>query len=91
LVSAASVWQIATKHRLGMLPEVGAIAFDLEIHEEGFDGLPISVRHTQVAGALPGPHKDPFDWMLVAQALVGGLTLVSNERIFDAYGVARLW
>ena len=45
----------------------------------------------QEAGSLPGPHRDPFDRMLIAQALVGNLALVSNEPLFDQYGVRRLW
>jgi PIN domain nuclease of toxin-antitoxin system len=51
--------------------------------------LPISVRREQAAGALPGPHRDPFDRMLIAQAMMHRLVLVSNEQIFDAYGVGR--
>ena len=92
-VSAASVWEISTKHRNGKLPGVAAIVSDLErtITDQGFTGLPISVRHGQVAGGLPGPHRDPFDRMLIAQAMLENLLLVSNERPFDAYGVSRLW
>jgi PIN domain nuclease of toxin-antitoxin system len=92
-VSAASVWEIATKHRLGKLPNVDAIATDLAgaIAAQGFADLPITVRHGQLAGALPGPHRDPFDRMLIAQAMVDNLVLVSNEQPFDSYGVARLW
>ena len=92
-VSAASAWEIATKHRLGKLPGVGAIVADLAAttDSQGFSHLPISVSHGQVAGALPGPHRDPFDRMLIAQAMVEGLVLVSNEVPFDVYGVARLW
>ena len=93
LISAASAWEIATKHRLGKLPEAGPLAtgFLKAIADEGFLGLPISVRDGETAGRLPGPHRDPFDRMLVAQALAESLTIVSNERLFDAYGVARLW
>ena len=93
LVSAASTWEIATKHRLGKLPGVGAIVADLAsaIEAQGFVGLPISIRHGQAAGALPGPHRDPFDCMLIAQAMLDDLILVSNERAFDSYGVRRLW
>jgi PIN domain nuclease of toxin-antitoxin system len=58
---------------------------------QGFQELPISIRHAEAAGALPGPHRDPFDRMLIAQALVEDFDLVSNERAFDAYGVRRLW
>jgi PIN domain nuclease of toxin-antitoxin system len=92
-VSAASAWEIATKHRIGKLPGVAVIVTDLDgaISDQGFHGLPISVRHGQIAGALPGAHRDPFDRMLIAQAMQETLSLVSNEHIFDRFGVARLW
>jgi PIN domain nuclease of toxin-antitoxin system len=92
-VSAASVWEITTKHRVGKLPGVAAIVSDLTsvIADQGFVGLAISLRHGQVAGTLPGPHRDPFDRMLIAQAMLENLVLVSNEQPFDAYGVGRLW
>jgi PIN domain nuclease of toxin-antitoxin system len=92
-VSAASTWEIATKHRIGKLPGVAAIVADLDgaISDQGFHGLPISVRHGQIAGALPGDHRDPFDRMLIPQAMQETLALVSNEHIFDRFGVARLW
>jgi PIN domain nuclease of toxin-antitoxin system len=92
-VSAASAWEIATKHRIGKLPGVAAIVayLDRAIVDQGFIGLPINVRHGQTAGALPGPHRDPFDRMLIAQAMLENLVLVSNEQPFDAYGVARFW
>lgn len=92
-VSAASAWEITTKHRLGKLPGVTAIVADLEdvIASQSFIGLPVSVRHGQTGGALPGPHRDPFDRMLIAQAMVDRLILVSNEKVFEAYGVERLW
>jgi PIN domain nuclease of toxin-antitoxin system len=92
-VSAASAWEIATKNRIGKLP--GAALFSNRLGEiialEGFLELPISVAHAEKAGSLPGAHRDPFDRMLIAQAVAGGLTLVSNERLFEAFGVARLW
>jgi PIN domain nuclease of toxin-antitoxin system len=92
-ISAASAWEIATKHRIGRLPDVTAIVADLDqaVVDQGFIGLPISLRHGQVAGALPGPHRDPFDRMLIAQAILENLVLVSNEQPFDVYGAARLW
>lgn len=92
-VSAASTWEIATKYRIGKLPGVAAIADDLEdvITDQGFLGLPVGLGHGQAAGALPGPHRDPFDRMLIAQALLDQLVLVSNERLFDDYKVGRLW
>jgi len=92
-VSAASVWEITTKHRLGKLPGVAAIVADLDtaILDQSFIGLPISVRHGQVGGTLPGPRRDPFGRMLIAQAIVENLVIVSNELSFDVYGVGRLW
>jgi len=92
-VSAASAREITTKYRLGKLPGVAAIVADLDaaISDQGFSGLAVSVRHGQAAGGLPGPHRDPFDRMLIAQAMLDQLVLVSNERPFDSYGVARLW
>jgi PIN domain nuclease of toxin-antitoxin system len=82
-----------TKHSIGKLPGVAAIVSDLDgaIGNQGFIGLPIGLRHGQVAGALPGPHRDPFDRMLIAQSMLENLVLVSNEEPFDAYGVTRLW
>lgn len=93
LASAASAWEIATKHRIGKLSHAGPLAQDFagRIAAEGFIGLSISVSEGEAAGRLPGPHRDPFDRMLIAQALSASLTLISNERLFDRYGVARLW
>jgi PIN domain nuclease of toxin-antitoxin system len=92
-VSAASAWEIATKVRLGKLPGAAFIAGDVGhfISEQGFQALAVTVEHGQRAGALPGPIKDPFDRMLIAQAMLDGLHLVSIEQSFDAYGVLRLW
>lgn len=93
LASAVSAMEIVTKHRLGKLPQAGEIAGDFEgsIERHGFDGLPISLKHAQLAGGLSIAHKDPFDRLLIAQALLESLTLVSNERVFDQAGVDRLW
>jgi PIN domain nuclease of toxin-antitoxin system len=92
-VSAASAWEIATKHRLGKLPKVAALAADLAgaVAAQGFLELPIGIHHAQMAGSLPGLHRDPFDRMLIAQAMLEGLVLVSNETLFDSYGASRLW
>ena len=93
LVSAASAWEIATKYRIGRLPEAEPLARDITgaIAREGFQELPVTVDDAERAGALPGPHGDPFDRMLIAQALSRGLALISNETLFDRYGVRRLW
>jgi len=92
-VSAATAWEIATKVRIGKLPGAATIAAGLAdvVVGQGFVQLPISFAHGQAAGTLPGPHKDPFDRMLIAQAMLDNIALVSNEGIFDAYGVRRLW
>lgn len=92
-VSAATAWEIATKYRLGKLPLPELTAFDMSgtIAGQGFAELPIGVQDAVLAGRLPGPHRDPFDRMLMAQSLTHGLALVSRETVFDQYGVMRLW
>jgi PIN domain nuclease of toxin-antitoxin system len=92
-VSAASAWEVTTKHRLGKLPGAGPLAVDFarEVRQQGFSPLPITLEHGQVAGSLPGGHRDPFDRMLIAQAREEKMALVSNETLFDAFGVPRVW
>jgi PIN domain nuclease of toxin-antitoxin system len=93
VVSAASAWEIATKVRIGKLPEHAGIATELPMHlaAQGFSSLAITVEHGLRAGLLAGPHRDPFDRMLIAQAHAEGISLVSNEAIFDTYGINRIW
>ena len=93
IVSAASAWEIRTKARLGKLPGAQAVAADVAacVVSQGFSALPISLEHAAQAGNLPGPHRDPFDRMLIAQSQLEGLPLVTNERAFDDYGIERLW
>lgn len=93
LVSAVSAWEISIKFQQGKLPNAARFMTDLAgaIAGEGFSSLSVTIRDGQSAGSLPPHHKDPFDRMLVAQALAGPLTIVSNERMFDRYGVSRLW
>jgi PIN domain nuclease of toxin-antitoxin system len=93
LVSAASAWEIATKVRLGKLPAAASLVSDFcgQVEREGFDLLMISADHGIRGGLLPGPHKDPFDRMLIAQAQAENLPVITNERVFEAYGVRRLW
>jgi PIN domain nuclease of toxin-antitoxin system len=92
-VSAATAWEITTKARIGKLPDALDVAADVAacILSEGFQPLAVTVAHGQRAGSLPGPLRDPFDRMLLAQAMLENRRLVSNERVFDRYGVARLW
>ena len=93
LVSAASVWEITIKARLGKLPRATDVATDVPacIESQGFVPLSITVQHAQRAGALVGLHRDPFDRMLIVQAQAEGVPIASNETIFDDYGVTRLW
>lgn len=93
LVSAGTVWEITTKARLGKLPQATDVAADVPacIRDQGFVGLPISASHAQRAGSLPGPHRDPFDRMLIAQAQIEGVDIVSVDTVFDVYGVTRRW
>jgi len=93
LVSAATAWEISTKVRLGKLPGAIEVAAELPaiLRRQNFEPLPIAIVHARRAGNLPGSHRDPFDRMLIAQAQDEDLALVSNERVFDAYGVRRVW
>jgi len=93
LISAASAWEIATKVRLGKLPTGEELVsdFDRYLARRGFETLPIPTQHAVRAGKLPGEHRDPFDRMLIAQAQAEDLSIVSNDRIFDAYHVERIW
>ncbi len=91
--SAASAMEITMKNRIGKLPRAARLARDFEamIDSQGFASLPSSLRHARVAGLLAIPHNDPFDRLLIAQAQVETLTLVTNEALFDGFGVVRLW
>ena len=92
-VSAASAWELATKARLGKLPGAADVATDVAtcMSSQGFLELPITVLHAQRAGGLRIGYRDPFDRMLIAQALLEGLPLVTNETLFDAFGIERVW
>lgn len=91
-VSAASLWEIAVKQALGKL-RLPALARDWlpgELERSGFTPLSITARHALSAGALPPHHRDPFDRMLVAQALEESLTLVTSDATLAVYGVTLL-
>ena len=93
LVSAASAWEIATKHRLGRLPEAGDVPVRLPhyLSRARFGVLNISLEHAMAAGELSGRHRDPFDRMLVAQARIEGLAVATADQVFRDYGVAVIW
>ncbi len=92
-VSAASAMEVATKFRIGKLPDAALLAqnFEAIIADQGFAELPISVRHALRAGEMNIAHKDPFDRLLIAQAQSEDMVLVSNEALFDGFAVKRLW
>jgi PIN domain nuclease of toxin-antitoxin system len=92
-VSAVSAMEIATKFRLGKLPEAAVLAssFEASIDQQGFVEAPLTMRHSLLAGAFPAPHGDPFDRMLAAQARLEGLTLISADTALDQFGIRRLW
>lgn len=85
-VSAASLWEIAIKHALGRgdMPVTVDVAA-AELQAAGFEELPVAWRHVQRVSALPAHHKDPFDRLLVAQALEEPLILVTHDDAVAAY------
>jgi PIN domain nuclease of toxin-antitoxin system len=88
-VSVASAWEVAIKIALGklQLPE----SFEAGVEAAGFEKLPIAFRHAEAVATLAPHHNDPFDRMLVAQALCERLTLVTHDRRFVPYGLDLLW
>src|SRR5713101_9883728 len=93
LVSAASAWEISTKHRIGKLPEAGDIVaqFPAYLRKARFTALDVSIDHALLAGSLPGPHRDPFGRMLIAQARLHSLPIVTLDSFFGDYGVNVIW
>ena len=87
-VSAVTVWEIAIKRASGKLVFGGAVGRSIEIH--GFRSLPITVEHAEWAGGLPPLHRDPFDRLLVAQAHLEGLVLVTVDEQILRYQVPHL-
>ena len=91
-VSAASAWEIATKTRTGRLTLAEPLHTWLpdQLERDGFLMLNVTVPHAVAVAFLPDHHHDPFDRLLVAQARAEGLTLVTSDAVFDAYGVQVL-
>jgi PIN domain nuclease of toxin-antitoxin system len=87
-VSAASAWEIAIKQALGKLDAPSDLVRQIELNR--FVPLPITVSYAYAAGALPRHHDDPFDRMLVAQAMAEGLILVTRDPRMGLYGVGTL-
>jgi PIN domain nuclease of toxin-antitoxin system len=93
ILSIATPWEIAIKVGIKKLAlnEPFEIAVPREIARNQFAILPITLDHTFVVATLPHHHRDPFDRILVAQAMVEGVPIVSTDAVFDTYGITRLW
>ena len=93
LVSPASYWEIAIKISVKKyaLSKPYEVFMQEAIDKNGFGYLHIEPKHAATLTILPFHHKDPFDRLLVAQALVEGIPIISNDRALDAYGITRLW
>jgi PIN domain nuclease of toxin-antitoxin system len=89
MVSAASAWEAGIKIQLGRLQIPGS--FESGVVASGFEKRPIGFSHAETAARLPPHHRDPFDRMLVAQALIDGLTLVTHDRRIESYELPVLW
>jgi PIN domain nuclease of toxin-antitoxin system len=89
-VSAATTWEVAIKARLGKL-DVNFEDLLAETRALGFGELKVSFEHTRRAATLPPLHRDPFDRMLVAQALEDGLTLLTRDPALAGYSAPTLW
>ena len=92
-VSSASAWEISIKYRLGRLPEAAEAAHDLPalLSRARFLSLPISIEHALAAGKLDGHHQDPFDRMLIAQAKLEQMPVVTKDAEFKKYRVRVIW
>ncbi len=94
VVSAASAWEISTKFRLGKLPGADTIVRNFEgyVAELGAQPLDVSTSHALLGGSLGWAHRDPFDRMLAAQALIEGHLLISRDSVFsDVQGLEVIW
>lgn len=92
-VSLASAWEIAIKTSLGKLivAEPISVLLPRELNRNGFHSLPIELAHIIAIADLPFHHRDPFDRLLIAQAMVEQLTVASSDAAFDPYPISRLW
>ena len=92
LLSTASIWEIGIKYHLGKLPLPVAPSDYVPARLALTKTIPLSISaaHALRAGCLPAVHRDPFDRMIVAQALVEGVPVLSSDGQLDAYGIRRL-
>lgn len=92
-VSPVSAYELRFKSNKGLLPGGDALAGDIgpTVQRAGFVLLPVLLEHALLAGALPLPHRDPFDRLLAAQAIVESYSILSLDPAFDGLGAARAW
>jgi PIN domain nuclease of toxin-antitoxin system len=90
-VSSCSGYEIAYKHQRGRLTVALPHPLADLIRRQRFASLPITVEHAETAGRLPGPHRDPWDRLLIAQAQIEALAIVTVDQVFASYGVPVLW
>ncbi|MBJ07058.1 MAG: PIN domain nuclease [Verrucomicrobiaceae bacterium] len=93
MVSSVTPWELAVKTGLGKirLPYRLDEEFDSALESMGFELIPLSRSALERTARLPGHHRDPFDRLLVAEAIEHGATLISPNEVFDHYGVKRVW
>lgn len=93
-LSLASVWELAIKFRTGkleLLPPPFSDWIDRELNTNSFRLLEIKLQHLKLIADLPLVHRDPFDRLIVVQSIAEGMSLISNDRVFDQYNVKRIW
>ena len=92
-ISSASAWEIATKYRLGKLPEAGEVASDITgwVQKASFESMSITIEHAQLAGSWRVNHRDPFDRMLAAQSKLENITLVTVDKAFELFKIEKIW
>lgn len=85
LISAASAWEIATKHRIGKLPEADNVVVELPayLRRSRIKSLDITIEDSLLAGSMNHPHRDPFDRMIIAQSKIRNLPVMTNDPVFQ--------
>ena len=88
LISAASAWEIATKHRIGKLPDAESVVHDLPsyLRRSRIQPLDITIEDSLLAGSMSHAHRDPFDRMIIAQGKIRNLPVITNDPVFQQSG-----
>lgn len=89
VVSAVAIWEAAIKRRLGKLEVPGDMLTQIE--RSGVELLPVTVRHADFVSSLPAHHEDPFDRLLISQAMVEGMALASADEVLRRYDIELVW